>query len=165
MHAAQDVVQEAFLRWYQRDRSGVCSPFSWLLTVVNRLCVDYWRRNAREVVVPDVLPTDDTSPAAFIEQWCDVVEAISLAACLSEEQRTALVLREVFDWPYEEVARVLNKTRVACRQIVHRARVLLRQARPERDVHIDVAERFLTAVRDEDPRRALQLLYRSGTAA
>jgi RNA polymerase sigma-70 factor (ECF subfamily) len=165
MHVAQDIVQEAFLRWYQGDRSAVASPFSWLVTVVNRLCVDYWRRNAREVAVADVLPKDETFPGAVLDQWCDVIEAISLAACLNEEQRTALILREVFEWPYADVARIMNKTSVACRQVVHRARVLLQRSRPERGINSELAERFLAAIRDDDPQGALKLLYQTDSAA
>jgi RNA polymerase sigma-70 factor (ECF subfamily) len=84
---------------------------------------------------------------------------------LNDEQRAALLLREVFEWPYEDVARMLKKSSVAARQVVHRARVALQRSHPERYVDAQIAKRFVEAIRDDDACGALELLYAADTAA
>lgn len=166
---AEDVVQEALARWYQSDRRDVSSPYAWLVTVVNNLCVEHWRRGSREISVDSLLfAQDDAAPGNALEQWCDVVEAISLAMhSLNTEQRAALILRDMFDWPYDDVALTLKKSNAACRQLVHRARLVLGRTNAQRvrTAQKAVVMRFLQALRAEDPMAAIQAISRTASAA
>jgi RNA polymerase sigma-70 factor (ECF subfamily) len=126
---AEDVVQEAFLRWQSSDRASVDVPEAYLTTVVVRLCVDQLKsaRARRETYVgpwlPEPLLVDDADPAASAE----LADSLSMAflvllETLSPAERAAFLLREVFGYGYDEVAGMLDKSPAACRQLISRAR-------------------------------------------
>jgi RNA polymerase sigma-70 factor (ECF subfamily) len=126
---AEDVVQEAFLRWQSSDRASVDVPEAYLTTVVVRLCVDQLKsaRARRETYVGPWLPApllvDDADPAASAE----LADSLSMAflvllETLSPAERAAFLLREVFGYGYDEVAGMLDKSPAACRQLISRAR-------------------------------------------
>lgn len=157
---AEDVVQEAFLRWERTDTSEVQSPRAYLGTVVTRLSIDALRsaRKRREVYVGDWLPeplvTDDDPRAA-----ADVADSLSTAflillESLSPPERAAYLLREVFEYDYAEIAAVVNKTEENCRQLVKRARerVAARRSRfePSRDEQERLLLRFVQATESGD---------------
>jgi RNA polymerase sigma-70 factor (ECF subfamily) len=165
---AEDVVQEAALRWLQVDPATVRAPEGWLVTVTTRLSIDHARRASTERRVHRAIhdPASDTSSSA----WRAADEPTEIAAELSEAfriirarlapaERTALVLREVFAFEYGELARLLGKTEAACRQIVRRARERVRQATSGLALCVDDApgleRQFVRAVTAGDREAAL----------
>jgi len=125
---AEDVVQEAWLRWQRTDRDAVREPGAFLATVVTRLCLTELdsARARREVYVGPWLPEPvDTSadPALGAER----AEALSLAVLLLLErltpaERAAYVLHEAFDYPYRQIAELLETSEANARQLGSRAR-------------------------------------------
>ncbi|MFK7930488.1 MAG: RNA polymerase sigma-70 factor [Myxococcota bacterium] len=134
--AAEDVVQEAWIRWNQAQ--GVRNPAAWLNTVVTRLCLDELgsARSRRETYVgpwlPEPLPTDE--PA----QPGEMAESLSMAFLvllehLTPPQRAAFLLRDVFDYDMAEVAEILGTSADNARQLASRARRHVQQGRPRFD--------------------------------
>jgi RNA polymerase sigma-70 factor, ECF subfamily len=124
---AEDVVQEAYLRWEEARETDVRSPRAYLTTIVTRLAINQLQaaRTKRETYVgpwlPEPLVTEDTPDAV------ELAESLSMAFLLLLErlgpvERAAYLLHEVFDFEYAEIARVLDKTEANCRQLVARAR-------------------------------------------
>lgn len=171
---ADDVLQEAYLRWSRADRSAVQSPRAFLTTLVTRLCIDQ-RRAAdarRETYVGPWLPepvVESDGPGGRLE----LSESLSLAFLVVLEslgplERAAYLLREVFDYDYAEIAAILEKSEVNCRQLVSRAKERLRERRPRFDPAPDVAEQateaFLEAVSTGDVHRLVGLLAEGAVA-
>ncbi len=149
---ADDVLQDAYLRWSGAHRSSVRSPRDYLAAVVTRLCID--RRQAIEerkktyigqwLPEPLVDPGRD-EPARRLE----TAESVSMALMvvlesLSPFERAAYLLRRIFDFGYDEVADVLGKTEVACRQLVSRAEARIQERRPRFQSRGEDAERLTT---------------------
>jgi RNA polymerase sigma-70 factor (ECF subfamily) len=169
---AEDVVQEAFLRLHRMLREGerVESPRAYLATVVTRLCIDQLRsaRARRERYVGEWLPepllaSDEADPARHAE----VADSLSLAflvllESLSPEQRAAFLLREVFDYPYDQIARIVGKSEDNTRQLVTRARRQLQEGRPRfeasRERREVLARRFFAAAVDGELEALEELL-------
>ncbi|RAM61565.1 RNA polymerase subunit sigma-24 [Herbaspirillum rubrisubalbicans] len=144
---AQDVLQDAWLRWQAQDRQALASAEAWLVTVVTRLCIDRLRQLQQErqhyvghwlpeplVGLTEPGPDIDLygqaqlapSPEALLEQQSDVSFAyLLLLEHLKPEERAAFLLREVFDNDYPDIAAILQKSEANCRQLVHRARARL----------------------------------------
>jgi RNA polymerase sigma-70 factor (ECF subfamily) len=132
---AHDVVQDAYLRW--RKAGDVDEPRAFLTTVVTRLAIDHLKsaRVQREQYVGPWLPeplVEDTarSPADQLM----LAESLSMAFLLVLErlgpvERAVYILREVFDYDYDDVARIVGKTPEHCRQLLHRARARVVAAR------------------------------------
>jgi RNA polymerase sigma-70 factor (TIGR02957 family) len=169
---AEDVVQEAFLRLHHVLREGerLASPRAYLSTIVTRLCIDQLRsaRARRERYVGEWLPeplvaTDEADPA----RQAEVADSLSLAFLvllerLSPEQRAAFLLREVFDYPYDQIARIVGKSEDNARQLVARARRHVQEGRPRfeasRERREALARRFFAAAADGDLRTLEELL-------
>jgi RNA polymerase sigma-70 factor (ECF subfamily) len=127
---AEDMVQEAFLRFERADQDAITAPSAYLATTVTRLSIDHLRkqRTAREQYVGPWLPEPlltDTAPAA--DQQVALAESLSLAMLVLMEQldpvqRAVFLLREVFDFDYAAIAQVVEKDEDNCRQLFHRAR-------------------------------------------
>ncbi len=138
---AEDMVQEAYLRW-QRAGEVVDSPKAYLTAVTTRLCIDHLRsaKVQREEYIGPWLPeplVQVTSPQA--EENIALSETLSLALLvllesLSPTQRAAFLLREIFDYDYDDVAAIVGKSEVNCRQMVRRARLHLTAGKPRFDV-------------------------------
>ena len=156
---AEDVVQEAWLRWQATDRSAVVDPAAFLVTTTTRLAINVAQsaRARREIYVGPWLPEPvDTSsdPALGAERG----EALELAVLLLLEklapaERAAYVLSEAFDYPYAQIAEVLSVSEVNARQLASRARKHLSNGR--RDPAPASAQRrlldaFLAAARAGD---------------
>ncbi|HEX7681949.1 MAG TPA: RNA polymerase sigma-70 factor [Trinickia sp.] len=167
---AEDVVQDAWLRWRQNtDRYAVQSPEAWLVTVVTRLAIDRLRalKVEREAYVGWWLPeplvqTDERTPEAAVELASDLsIALLWVLERLSAEERAAFLLRHVFDHGYDEIASQLGKTQAACRQMVHRAMERVQQTRARfdvpRDAHRRVVEKFILAAQSGD-RDSIQAL-------
>src|SRR5690606_17270583 len=128
---AEDVVQEAFLRWLDTDRDAVRNPEAFLHRVVTRLCLDQLKsaRHRRETYVGPWLPEP------VVETVEDEVDDVTLPLMLALErlsplERAAFLLHDVFGLGFDEVAETIGRTPAACRQLASRARTNVRAARP-----------------------------------
>jgi RNA polymerase sigma-70 factor, ECF subfamily len=172
---AEDVLQEAYLRWHRAPVDEIRSSEAWLVTATTRLCIDRLRmaREAREVYVGPWLPeplVEDASPAA--DAGPDLASSLSMAFLvvlerLAPEERAAFLLHDVFDSDYAEIAQVLGKSEAACRQIVSRARKRVRENRPRVQVsetaRRTLLDRFVTAVQTQDKDALLALFAQEAT--
>jgi RNA polymerase sigma-70 factor (TIGR02957 family) len=161
---AEDVVQEALLRLHRaiEDGESIESPRAYVATIATRLAIDQLRsaRVRRERYVGDWLPEPlvadpDADPAVRAE----LADSLSLAflvllESLSPEQRAVLLLHDVFDYGYDEVAEIIGSSEANARQLASRARRRVEQRRPrfassaaQRE---ELAQRFLAAARDGD---------------
>jgi RNA polymerase sigma-70 factor (ECF subfamily) len=129
---AEDVVQEAYLRWRRScQEEEIRSPKSYLSAVVTRLCIDQLRsaRARREEYVgpwlPEPLPTD----AAVLDESLSMAFLVLLES-LNPAERAVFLLREVFDYDYREISHLIGKTEENCRQIARRARQSVAARRP-----------------------------------
>ena len=168
---AEDVLQDAWMRWHQADQSALQSAEAWLVTVVTRLSIDRLRaaKAEREAYVGWWLPeplveaeSNAPTPETAVELAGDLsVALLWVLERLSPEERAAFLMRQVFDQDYAEIAALLGKSEAACRQMVHRASDRVQQDRPRFDVsadtHRDLLERFAEASRSgqRDAIRAL----------
>jgi RNA polymerase sigma-70 factor (TIGR02957 family) len=165
---AEDVVQEAWLRWADLGQTGVRDPRAYLVRIVTRQALNRLRTVARrrEEYVGEWLPEPVlTSPD--VAEDVELAESISIAMLtlletLTPIERAVFVLREVFDVPYEEIAETVGKTTASVRQIAHRAREHVAARRPR--MHVDrteqerVVERFLAAVTTGDVQGLMDVL-------
>lgn len=129
---AEDIVQDAFLRWSATDRGGVEHPRAFLARIVSRLCLDRMKSAAsrREQYVGTWLPEPMVAPPTE-----PLAEDLSLALLLTMErlsplERAAFLLHDVFDMDYSAIAETLGRSEAACRQLAARAREHVRQERP-----------------------------------
>jgi len=165
---AEDVVQEAFLRWRQAAAGDAPrSDEAWLVSVTTRLAIDRLRRAATERAAYEGLWLPEPVALEPPDRRAELADDLSLAFLLllerlAPEERAAFLLREVFGVEYGEIARTLGKSEVACRQIVHRAKERVRSDRRRFEVDPDarerVARRFVEALRAEDRDGVLALL-------
>ena len=148
---AEDVLQEAFLRWRQPSGTEVRSPKSYLTAVTSRLSIDHLRsaKVRREEYVgpwlPEPLLTDENTDVA---ETIELDETLSMAFLVLLEQltpveRAVFLLREVFDYDYGEVARIVGKAETNCRQIARRARASVASRRPKFEVSSEQEERLM----------------------
>jgi len=161
---AEDVVQEALLRVHRALEHGqqIDSPRAYAATVTTRLAIDELRsaRSRRERYVGEWLPepilTDSRDDPA---RQAEMADSLSLAMLvlletLSPEQRAVLLLRDVFDYGYDEIARIVGKNEDNVRQLASRARAHVEQGRPRfqtsREQREELAHRFFAAVQDGD---------------
>jgi RNA polymerase sigma-70 factor (ECF subfamily) len=147
---AEDVVQEAFIRWMGTDRSQVREPEAFLRRTVTRLCLDQLKsaRRQRETYIGPWLP----EPIVEEDDLEDVTLPLMLVLeRLSPLERAAFLLHDVFGLEFEEVATAIERDSAACRQLAARARAHVRQARPrfkvEKQRGLEIAEAFFAASR------------------
>jgi RNA polymerase sigma-70 factor, ECF subfamily len=126
---AEDVVQEAFVRWSSAEQGQVDNAAAYLTTIVTRLCIDYLRsaRVRRESYKGPWLPEPIESDAPAPGESAELADSLSLAfLVLLEElqpvERAAFLLHDVFDYPYDQIAHMVDRRQDACRQMVSRAR-------------------------------------------
>ncbi|MGG2102694.1 RNA polymerase sigma-70 factor [Stenotrophomonas sp. NRRL B-14846] len=172
-HEAEDVVQDVWLRWHGANQAQIENPEAWLVATTTRRAIDALRlaRHAREHYVgmwlPEPLLTDDSStPEYVLETASDLSLAfLNVLERLAPDARAAFLLHDVFDQDYDVVARTLDKTEAACRQIVHRARLQLRQERPRynvpQEVHQKLMRRFAEAASSGDLKAMKALMAES----
>lgn len=169
IQAAEDIVQECWLRWTTAPEM-VESPGAWLTQVATRLAIDQLRsaRHRREIYSGPWLPEpiigdEDGGPGSAMElaQECELALLWSLER-LAEEERAAFLLSQVFETSYADIARTLDKSEDACRQLVSRARRRVRESSPRFDTTAeqleDVLLRFATAAASGDKEEVLRLL-------
>lgn len=149
---AEDVVQEAFLRWAGTDREAVEVPAAFLRRIVSRLCLDHLKsaRSRRETYAGPWLP----EPVVEEEPVEDVTLPLMLALeRLSPLERTAFILHDVFGESFEDIAALIGRDAAACRQLASRARVHVRTDRPRYPVDpergTEIAAAFFQATRGD----------------
>ncbi len=170
---AEDVVQEAYVRWHQTAPGTVENPEAWLVTAATRLSLDRLRRlkTEREAYTGPWLPEPIVAPAPP-DRHLDLAEDLSMAFLtllerLAPDERAAFLLHDVFDVGYSEIASVIERSEPACRQVVHRARERVRGERRRFDVtETDKAQmlhKFLAAMEARDEAALLALFAPDAT--
>ena len=162
---ADDVVQDAWLRWHRADAAAIVSPEAWLVTVTTRLAIDRLRsrKTEREAYIGWWLPEplvqleglDERTPESAAELASEVSYALLwVLERLSADERAAFLMRQVFEHDYPDIAAMLGKSEAACRQMVHRAQERVQEATPRfdvsRDAHRDLLGKFMQAAGSGD---------------
>ncbi|MGW4624818.1 RNA polymerase sigma-70 factor [Streptomyces rubiginosohelvolus] len=170
---AEDVVQEAWLRWSAAAREDVREPRAFLVRITTRLAIDRLRhlQSRRETYpgtwLPEPVVTDFGPTPPDIAERAVLAESVSLAVLvvlesLSPLERAVFVLREAFGFPYAEIATALDRTEAAVRQLAGRARRHVEERKPRYDVdpaeRRDLTERFLAAASGGGIEQLLALL-------
>jgi len=160
---AEDVVQDAFLRWLDVDRDAVREPAAFLRRIVTRLCLDRLKsvRREREAYVGTWLPEP------VVESGDDELDDVTLPLLMALErlsplERAAFLLHDVFGLDFEEVAATIGRDPAACRQLASRARAHVRADRPRypvpREHGFEIAQAFFAASRGGEMERLRALL-------
>ncbi|MET7287293.1 RNA polymerase sigma-70 factor [Streptomyces sp. NPDC005573] len=170
---AEDVVQDAWLRWSRAERGEVREPRAYLVRITTRLAID----RLRQVKVRDEAYVGPWLPEPYVTDFGDTVpdtadrvllaDSVSLAVLvvlesLSPLERAVFVLREAFGYPYAEIATLLDRGEPAVRQLAGRARRHVEERRPRYEVdpaqRRDLTERFLAAAAEGDLGGLMALL-------
>lgn len=150
---AEDVVQEAFVRWMRADRARVREPEAFLRRTVTNLCLDLLKsaRRKREAYLGPWLPDPVVEADAVEDVTLPLLVALER---LSPLERAAFLLHDVFGLAFEEVASTIGRDAAACRQLATRARLHVRETRPrfpvEKQRAVELATAFFTASRRGD---------------
>jgi RNA polymerase sigma-70 factor (ECF subfamily) len=160
---AEDIVQEAFIRWLKVDRTQVAEPAAYLRRVVTRLCLDQLKsaRVRRETYIGPWLPEPVVDPEE--DEIDDITLPLMMALeRLSPLERAAFLLHDVFGVSFDEIAETIGRTPEAARQLASRARENVRQKRPRFDLPkahgFEIAEAFHAASRSGDTGALRNLL-------
>ncbi len=170
MWDAEDVVQEAWLRWQGTDRDVVREPRAFLITVVSRLALDQLRsaRVKREAYPGPWLPEPVASAEAGPLDTAELRDTVAYATLhlmerLSPPERAVFVLREAFELPYDEIAEIVGASVANARQMHHRASVRLAEGRdrfrPSSREHEELLARFIAAAGGGDLGPLTDLLH------
>src|SRR5690606_383765 len=160
---AEDVVQDAFLRWLNADRSDVREPAAYLRRVVMHLCLDRLKsaRRERETYVGTWLPEP------IVESGEEDVDDVTLPLLMALErlsplERAAFLLHDVFGLSFNEVAETIERDPAACRQLASRARAHVRADRPRyplpKQRGLEIAKAFFSASREGEMDRLRSML-------
>jgi RNA polymerase sigma-70 factor, ECF subfamily len=169
---AEDVVQEAFLRHERARQQGteIESTKAFLTTVTTRLAIDQLRsaRSRRETYfgpwLPEPLLTASEPDPAEVAEMADSLSLsfLVLLETLAPVERAVYLLREVFDYGYDEIAQIVDRSEVNCRQIFTRAKRRIEEGRPRFVVdhgrQQELAARFIEALQEGEVERVLELL-------
>lgn len=172
---AEDVVQDAWLRWAGTDMAAIVDAEAWLVTTTTRLGLDRLRAAKRErqhYVGPWLaeplqvsLEADPGADPAQAHALADEVSVafLTLLEQLGPEERAAFLLKEVFDNDYRQIATLLGHTEANCRQLVHRAKQRLQAGRPrfnaDASQHRQLLARFMEASQRGDSEAIQALLH------
>jgi len=167
---AEDMLQETFIRWQQSSEVAIESPEAFLVTIITRLCLNHLQsaRVKREQYFGQWLPEPVfTASAADSFPAFEMSDSISMAFLfllerLTPLERAVFLLREVFEYEYAEISRIVEQSEANCRQILRRARQHVRQERPRfvpsQQQQQELIERFLQASAQGDMDGLLSLL-------
>ena len=170
---AEDILQDAYLRWMSQSLETIHNPKYYLTTITTRLCLNELNaaRSKRESYLGPWLPepvlTENRPELANPAERAATYDSISIAfllllESLSPAERAVFLLREVFGYKYAEVAGILDKSEAACRQLFHRARGHIEENRPRFDVapaeHNKMLNRFIVTVETGEIDEFLQML-------
>ena len=153
---AEDLVQETFIKWRKVDVWDLKNPQAYLMTIITRLCLDYLRsaRVKREQYVGTWLPQPIVSYKNEPIENAELADSLSMAFLvvlekLSPIERAVFLLREVFEYDYEAIATIANKTTANCRQIARRAKLQLKNHNsrftPSDEQQQQLTEKFIQA--------------------
>ncbi|PWB25132.1 RNA polymerase subunit sigma-24 [Stenotrophomonas sp. SPM] len=172
---AEDVVQDAWLRWSGADPAAVRDPEAWLVTTTTRLGLDRLRAARRERVhyvgpwlaepLEISLAAEPASDPAVAHARADEVSVafLTLLEQLGPEERAAFLLKEAFDHDYRQIAALLGLSEANCRQLVHRAKQRLQAGRPRFNAdtgqHRQLLARFMDATQRGDSEAIQALLH------
>lgn len=167
---AEDMVQETFVRWQRQTVSEIKSAKAWLTATITRLCIDYLRsaRKRREEYVGIWLPEPlvETSDEGA-DKAAGLADSLSTAflvllETLTPAERAVFLLREVFEYDYSEIGRIIEKNEANCRQMVRRAKEHLAEGKSRFHAvpghHERLVQQFLETCREGDTTRLLSLL-------
>jgi RNA polymerase sigma-70 factor (ECF subfamily) len=160
---AEDIVQDAFIRWLGTDRETIREPEAFLRRVVMRLCLDFLKsaRHQRETYVGTWLPEPIVESDDGEEDNVTLPLLLALER-LSPLERAAFLLHDVFGVSFEEIAQTIEREPAACRQLASRARNQVRAERPRFQVSkergLEIAEAFFAASRNGDMQTLRSLL-------
>jgi RNA polymerase sigma-70 factor (ECF subfamily) len=166
---AEDIVQETYVRWHKTETDGIETPEAWLVAVATRLSIDRLRKASvqRETYIGPWLPEpivfdSKSSPELQAEMAADVSLAfLVLLERLSPLERAIFLLHEVFDFAHAEIAKIVEKSETAVRQIVSRARTRVRNDRPRFKAddasRLDLIRKFVTAAYSNDEGTILSI--------
>ena len=170
---AEDIVQEAYIRWHELDPTSIGNAEAWLVTTATRLAIDRLRRlkTERDAYIGPWLPepiVSDTPPDRQFELAEDLsIAFLTLLERLAPEERAAFLLHDVFDVGYAEIATVIDRSEAACRQVVHRARERVRGDRKRFDAtdsdKTRMLDRFTAALAARDEQALLGLFAPDAT--
>jgi RNA polymerase sigma-70 factor (ECF subfamily) len=171
---AEDIVQEAYLRWHETTSEKIENSEAWLVTTTTRLAIDRLRRlkTEREAYIGQWLPEPIVSYTPPPDRHLDLADDLSVAFLtllerLAPEERAAFLLHDVFDVGYGEIASVLERSESACRQVVHRARERVRGDRKRFDVtesaKSDMLHKFMAAMEARNEQALLELFAPDAT--
>ena len=167
---AEDVVQDAYLRWHRASTDEIRSVEAWLVTVVTRLSIDRLRQAKveRESYVgpwlPEPLVENEAPPADAASELASSLSVAFLVVLerLAPEERAAFLLHEVFETGYDEIAQILGKSEPACRQLVSRARKRVHEERPRvqvsEEARTKLLNRFVQAILTNDKDEMMAVL-------
>jgi RNA polymerase sigma-70 factor (ECF subfamily) len=158
---AEDALQDVYLGLRRTEPEDVAAPGGYLTRAVVRRCLDQWKsaRRKREQYVGSWLPEPLPATADDPSRREELAESVSLAflvvlETLAPVERAVFLLHDVFQYPFDEVATIVDKSSPACRQIAHRARLKVAERRPRfpasPEEHRRLVGRFLEACRDGD---------------
>lgn len=172
---AEDIVQETWLRWQRQDLGAINSPKAWLVAAATRLAIDHLRsaQRTREeyygVWLPEpVLHAPERSP----DESAALADSLTMAFMLmlerlTPDERAVFLLREVFDYDYADIARIVEKSEAACRQIVSRAKTHVARdtmlPAPPSPRAQQIVQQFLAATATGDVRELMTLLTDDAT--
>lgn len=165
---AEDIVQEAYVRWHQAEQGSIQNPEAWLVTATTRLALDRLRRlkTEREAYtgpwLPEPIVSHQPMPDHNLALASDLsIAMLTLLETLAPEERAAFLLHDVFDVDYGRIASILDRTEAACRQMIHRARERVRGNRRRFDADPEakraLLETFVAATEAADEAALLAL--------
>lgn len=166
---AEEIVQDAYIRWHTTNISTVENPEAWLVSTTTRLAIDRLRKASRqrETYVGPWLPEPlmiSSSPSP--QEDAELASSLSTAFMvmlerLSPSERAVFLLHDVFDSSYSDIARIMEREEPAVRQMLHRARQRVRTDKPrfetDREEHRKLIERFAKAAYTSDEAALLEL--------
>jgi RNA polymerase sigma-70 factor (ECF subfamily) len=159
---AEDAVQDTILRAFAASASWSAPRSAWLHTVLRNTAIDQLRRKDMEASHTDIETPPDASSESLVEVRSDCEAALRhLLSRVRPSEAVAILLRDVFEFDYDEIARIVGKSDVACRQLLHRARERAHRA----DSSADAAELHVAlcwrAIEARDPAPLMELLQRT----
>lgn len=169
VQAAEDAVQDAYLRWQSVDPETVDDPAAYLTTIVTRLCLDELSsaRTERETYTGPWLPEPVVEPMERPDRTAAQSDAVSVAMLvvletLPPRQRAVFVLREALDLPYADIAAIVDESESYCRKLAQRAREQIDETDVESNVpsaaQAELVEDFVAAIQDGDAEAVARTL-------
>lgn len=167
---AEDAVQEAWIRWQKQDINSIRTPAAFLSTIVHHLCLDDLKKasHQRENYIGPNLPEPLLeAPVQTPEEEMELAESLSMAMLmvlneLSPIQRAVFILRELFEYDYESISGIINKSTAHCRKIAQRARNQIRNQKPQFErkssEQQNLVKELLKAVQQQDLKEVEALL-------